>query len=573
MMQTLANFDFDNWLGYSTNKTVFIRDRWLGFIYYGLVAVILAYIVGVQILYLNEHFLLSPVEGIARMKVSHPVKGRCDPSLPDCKSGYRSLQELSYCMQYTGSMPLKHQANCHFDDALSILPNGEVDNKVFIPTAIEILTEKRLCEPSAENGYNCDNEYEELPGSECLNGKVQCRKRGGKDNQFYFVADTKNFEIQFTSSYEEGDVTGTSLDHAAFYEICDAKLRAANKTHDWKQRLQHHDRGSVDCGPDNVRHVLLPCAPGVPCLGVRDFDLVHDSGMAKIANESVHKVGEVADAVSDPIRMFASPHVQPSSSETMLNHHHHHHSPQFLAHGQGLLAVDQHSDLAAAPHRHGVEANIDFKKQYTSAYGDVFTLERLMELAGTDLDKNFNMEGWSSRESGTVLEVTMIYSNLHAWKSSFGYKDVEYYYRVKELPLPFMSRQQLAQEQPADFPKTRRYEIRHGVLIWFRVAGEFGNFSRNYLLIYLVTAFALIGAAKTLTDVIAIYVHQRKNNYFNLKYEVSPDFKHNWQCPKCRYWNSQAHEACQSYGMWLDKEEEPFCGTLKPADQADRSFG
>jgi len=195
----------------------------------------------------------------------------------------------------------------------------------------------------------------------------------------------------------------------------------------------------------------------------------------------------------------------------------------------------------------------------------VFKLDRLMELAGTDLDKNFNMEGWSTRESGTVLEVSVVYTNLHSWTSTFGYKDVDYYYRVKELPLPYVSRKQLATEQPADYPETRRYEIRHGILIWFRVVGEFGNFSRTYLLIYLVTAFALVGAASSITDLIAIYVHTRKHNYFNLKYEISGDFHDMWQCPKCRYWNSQLHDKCQSYEMWEDGSEAPRCEEPKPA--------
>lgn len=539
--------DADKWLGYTTKKTVYIQDRWLGLIYYSLVACVLLYIFGVQILVHNEQFLLSPVEGIARMIVSHPTRGLCDMTQPDCKSAYRSLQELNYCSAYDGKKPLPHQAACQFEDALTIMPNGEVDNKIFIPTSVEIITEKRSCTPAAENGFTCDNEYEEMPGSDCLNGKNQCKQRGGKTDQFYYVADTKNFQIQFTSSYEQGEVHGTSLDHPAYYEICSTRLREANETHLWNARLQHSESSESKCEGPNVKHVKLPCADGVPCRQRRDFDLLHDTGVKKTMDEA-HKVihglrpGQKKStkfmSSQGHLGVFADPS-SPEPSERHLN------------------------SISGEPIKHDQQDFHEGQSQWTSAYGDVFKLDRLMELAGTDLDKNFNMEGYSTRESGTVLEVSVVYTNLHPFLSTFGYKDVDYYYRVKELPLPYVNRRQLSQQQPPDFPQTRRYEIRHGIMIWFRVVGEFGNFSRTYLLIYLVTAFALIGASTGITDVIAIYVHKRKNNYFNLKYEISADFSDMWQCGKCDYWNSQLHAECQGYAMWENSQEATRCSAPK----------
>merc|ERR1719352_980232 len=102
-------------------------------------------------------------------------------------------------------------------------------------------------------------------------------------------------------------------------------------------------------------------------------------------------------------------------------------------------------------------------------------------------------------------------------------------------------------------------------MIWFRVVGQFGNFQVTYLLIYLVTAFALIGAASSVTYLIAIYVHKRKNNYFNLKYDISGDFSKMWQCPKCEYWNSKIHATCQQYAMWENCEEAQRCGEPQPS--------
>merc|ERR1719223_100402 len=95
----------------------------------------------------------------------------------------------------------------------------------------------------------------------------------------------------------------------------------------------------------------------------------------------------------------------------------------------------------------------------------------------------------------------------------------------------------LAQEQPADYPKTRKYEIRHGVMVWFKVSGTFGVFNVVYLLLMLVTAFALFATATTITDLFSLYVHPRKDNFFHLKYEVSTDFSDTWTCEHCGYSN------------------------------------
>jgi len=582
----LTDLDWDGWFGYTTKKTVFIRDRWLGFVYYSLVALILLYIFGVQILMYNEQFQLSSVEGIPRISVTHPTDGLCDESLPDCKSAYRSFRELAYCREYNGDKPLKHQAGCKFEDTTSISHAGDdVDNKFFIPTAVEIVTERRACRPSRENGYTCENEYVEFPGSDCMNDRHQCQTRAGEKDQFYFVADTKNFQVQFTSSYEQDDVHGTSLDHASFYELCPARSERANRTHRWADRLQHSERSGEGCGPTQVKKVKLPCAEGVACRQQRDFDFLYDTGIAVEGKESrrskdvpdpvqweaetkaaqflAHPQGR--DGLSSPLNYGVAPRLFPSHTHG--------------AHGIGLLATSAHTRLMTEPAEAADRAEDRPKEptdkgrhekayqqqQWASAYGDVFTLARLMELAGADLDNSFNFDGWSTREGGTVLEVTAVYSNLYPIWSTLGYKDVKYFYQVKELPLPYVSRKQLAVVQPADYPETRRYEVQHGIMIWFRVGGQFGNFKTTSLLIYLVTAFALIGAAGSVTDLIAVYVHPRRNNYFNLKYETSGHFNKMWECPKCEYWNLNQHAKCEQYPMWENSEEAERCGEPKPS--------
>lgn len=202
--------------------------------------------------------------------------------------------------------------------------------------------------------------------------------------------------------------------------------------------------------------------------------------------------------------------------------------------------------------------------QYTSAWGDSFKLGRLLQLAGINLDHDRNLDKWSTRQAGTVLEVRVVYNNLYPILSSFGYRDVEYNMEVRELPMPYVSNIQLADVQPDDYPASRVYEVRHGILIWFKVSGTFGFFNVVYLLLMLTTAFALAASAISITDAFSIYLHPRKNNFFHLKYEVTPDFSEMWQCEKCGYQNAPDATTCSGVERWLSRDEVAPCGAPKP---------
>merc|ERR1719388_413032 len=111
--------------------------------------------------------------------------------------------------------------------------------------------------------------------------------------------------------------------------------------------------------------------------------------------------------------------------------------------------------------------------------------------------------------------------------------------------MPYISRQVLVPQQPASYPKKRVYQIQHGVLVMFKVGGELGFFSILGMLIMLTTALALVAAATTVTDLVAIYLHPKSRNYFHLKYDVSPDFDEMWICPACGFANQPHHKTCQ----------------------------
>lgn len=525
---TIFGVDTDDLLAYVTTKKVYVRDRKVGCAYYVLIIIILGWIVGGQILWQNQHFLLKDVSGIQHVRSSHPTVNGCDPELPDCQSSYMPLEELPYCKQYEGKS--WHGAGpCKYEDIVAADPEGTVDNKIFFPTAVETITEKLV------NG-----EYVREPGSDCLQGgNYLCTKSAGKDDQFHYVADVKHFTLQLTSSYERDGLHGTSLESSGFYSVCPSQMRSPEKTRRWKERL--FDKGQ--CAEGDQKDYELPCQPGMTCTHMQKFDAFETSGV----NDGIEKLKKKGPD------MF-------KGRDTAL------------ARRKGGRAIRGGGHLGVSSGSNATDSNQP--GAYQSRLGDVFTVVRLLELAGTDIDNDYNIDGWTSRQSGTVLEVTVKYHNLYPFLSSFGYTPVRYTYEAKELPMPYVSRRSLADVQPADYPKTRVHEVRYGIMVWFRVGGSLGFFSSMYLIVMLTAALGLISVATTVTDLVAQKVHP---NFFHLKYEVSPDFSDLWVCETCGYANIEEDTHCQGVPEWMCPKTTAKCGVArclstepaeKPADGA-----
>jgi hypothetical protein len=198
-----------------------------------------------------------------------------------------------------------------------------------------------------------------------------------------------------------------------------------------------------------------------------------------------------------------------------------------------------------------------------TTYGDTFKLGKLMETARIQLDHHFNVDGVTTRMAGTIIEIEIQYSNLQPFLSSFGGSAVRYIYKIQEKKLPYVSREFLAPVQPADYPNTRTFVIQHGILVVFKVSGQFGFFSIVYLLIMLTTSMALLATAKTLTDVVSIYIHPRRKNYFHLRYDVSPDFSDMWECKVCGFYNHENDTHCQGVDRYCSRQEGPVCGAAR----------
>jgi hypothetical protein len=202
---------------------------------------------------------------------------------------------------------------------------------------------------------------------------------------------------------------------------------------------------------------------------------------------------------------------------------------------------------------------------FAGSWGDAFKLGKILRMAGADLDRDYNMDDMTTRMAGTIVEIAVEYSNMQRFLSSFGMNKVRYTYKVKEKKLPYMSREFLAAVQPPEYPQRRHYVVQHGILLVFSVEGEFGFFNIVHVLIVLTTTLTLVGAAHRMTDNVSIYLHSRKDNYFHLKYEVSPDFSTMWTCPKCGFLNGKMRMHCRGIPSWTSADDVEFCGVAKPA--------
>jgi len=526
--ETIFGMDTDDILAYSTPKVAYVRDRYVGALYYFLMFLAMCWVLGGQVLWRNEHFLLKDVKGVSRMLLSHPTRNQCDANKADCSATFASMSELAYCKEHEDGAQVQHAAPCLYADKHSLFPEGTVGSQVFIPTSLIEMEEVKDCRPGALNNFSCANEYTKDKDS-----------WGGKGYYFnetnmQYYADIESYTVQFTSTYHREDISGTSLDHPGFYTECMDTAKHHGKDMTWKQRLS----AGHSCSKE--RRMPVECMAGVAC----DKGGLKTHGMKHIEDKTMEKldVEEFPAGAPSPADAFLVQIPGVKTSRRSLRHS-----------GQMHLVAEDAKEDRPTP------------DVYASTWGDTFKIGKLMQLANIDLDRHFNMDKISSRMAGTVIEVEVIYSNLQVFWSSLGLSQVQYTYRVKERKLPYVSREYLQSEQPKDFPERRKYSVQHGILLDFKVSGEFGFFSIVYLLIMLTTSLALIATAHKVTDLTSLYLHPRKCNYFHLKYEVSGDFSDMWKCETCEYYNHLHDATCKGLDKWMSAIDTEPCGEKRPA--------
>lgn len=573
--EDIFGLDTDDAFGYTTNKVVWVRDRWLGIPYYLLVFGIVLYVFGYELIWKGEHFKLLDVRGLAHIWYSHPTEGHCDPAENGCRPDFTALDRLPYCAEYAGASALPGRASCKIKDFVELTP-GDSGDKIFVPTSVEVFTEARTCPRGSDDEHRCS--YRRLPGTDCLaHGKYMCQTRDGERDQFYYVADAERYDLRFTSSFERNGIHGTSLEYPGYVGVC-RRLRAPREPRTWAQRKRDQTAAMEDCDSADAPGVAMEkmaCKAGESCATQREFDVGRDvvegakrqlDGYADFKLPGRAGDGSNARGSRDGAR--SSRDAEEEEDATTPG------GPRpaslRLLRGHGRRAGRR----VAAGSRLGVgESPRGFwdpaEREFVATAGDVFTLGRLLELAGTSLDLDHTSDGLSLRQAGTALEVRAVYSNMYHFYSFFGYQEVNYHYEVKELVMPAMERYILSTDQPEDYPRHRRYERQHGILVWFKVDGRFGFFSIVYLFIIVAAASALMNSAKMLVDLCAVYLHPYKQNYFHLKYEVSGDFSSMWSCSRCGYKNPPDAQRCKRVPQWYTESDVPRCSEPRPAADAE----
>lgn len=491
----IFGWDTDEIFAFSTNKTVWIRDRWIGFAYCLLFLAVLFWVVFGQILWRNEHFMYKDVQGVARIWYDHPASPACKSH---CQASFRKLEDLSYCVE-NPQVEADRPAPCRYADKRTLAPMGDVSDSLFFPTSVRHITEKRVCNPQPENHFSCASEYKEV-----------------EEGQEEYYADVENFVVQVVSSYKRDSISGSSLDHQGYFVECAEGQEASARG--WASRLEHNTGSREDRCGGRVRRTRLHCKEGDTCN---------------------RETKELPPAFKD---------VMPSQQAQMKNPQDHLAS-QVKNIGRKFRGRD--SETARQQNTRDEETFDCFG----SSMSDNFKIRKLLELADIDLDKHTNADGKSVRQAGTVIEIEAEYNNMYHIASSFGYQPVEYTYRISERTMPYVSREYLDINQPPNYPETRRYVVENGLMLVFKVSGQFGFFNIVYLFLMLATSLALLATAAKATEIFAIYGHSRNRNYFHLKYEVSPDFSECWECSVCGYHNTSRAAECEGVDKWCSPKD------------------
>lgn len=521
-------FDTDEIFAYNTTKVAWVRDRYVGCLYLLLVFGTVCWVLIGEILWRNEHFQLKDVHGIPRMWLAHPTKNMCDPNLPDCESDFKPIGDLPYCSLYEGNEKMKHSAECIYADKHTMFPDGTVPQQVFIPTSSVTIAERRLCNSTAAK--RCKNEYAK---------EWDDREYYLNETELNYYADIEDYIIQLTSSYDRLDISGTSLDHNGYYMECDDDRGLGDKN--WTQRM------GKEKVCESERRVPIECLIGSACTRAKK---PKPPKKGFLDGEDITEIDDVEMSAGRARRRTQEDGASLIAGQSRAFHRR---LRSWAAEGE----PDQEDDsLQSQP----------MPDVFAGAWGDAFKLGKLLQMAGADLDRDYNMDNMTTRMAGTIIKIVVEYSNMERFLSSFGVSKVRYTYNVREKKLPYMSREFLAAVQPREYPERRHYVVQHGILLVFSVEGEFGFFNIVHVLIVLTTALTLVGAAHRMTDNLSIYLHPRKENYFHLKYEVSPDFSTMWECPKCGFMNGRKRTHCRGIPSWTSEDDVEFCGVSRNSE-------
>lgn len=452
--ETYNGYKLDSLLAYNTPRFVSIEDRRLGCLYYILVLMVALWVVGFQIVYGNEHYKLFDVTGESRMTIQQPTKKGCNPRKPDCEDAITARSDLPYCAVYKGSSEKK------LNHSSNCVYADMVELVPEGPQAGTLFVPSRIDTIKQERG---------CPG---VTGHCSKLWKSAESKNKTYVAGIEDYTLKIVSSYLRKGIHGHSFQHTGYYYECRSASGKVVKTDPCEGTLTMQE---IKCFPSDAKCAAARGAkpstwrrPGRPPLNL--------NGLVEVADQA-HRPKPRAGRHNSSV--------------------------------DSLLQVDEASTSDQSENSEGV---------FAIRGGDIFTMNKLLELAGLDLDSSMGSEGTPLRERGTAITVNIEYTNLWPGGMFLEKPQVGYVYRVVEQPIDEVKEEIYAKLQPRN-ANQRIILNRHGVHLAAKVTGSFGVFDPVYLLIMLTTSLALLGAARTCVDSVALYLPSRhQQDYYDAKF-------------------------------------------------------
>mmetsp|Transcript_54608 Transcript_54608/g.130298 ORF Transcript_54608/g.130298 Transcript_54608/m.130298 type:complete len:506 (-) Transcript_54608:70-1587(-) len=480
---SIFGVDVDEVFQYQTPKVVKIYDRTLGITKIVLSLLIFLYIVVYQLFYRGQHFEASPVEGVYRLQWQHPVKDHCNPQEVDCLADYTPLSELPYCEQYGGRNASEVAHRCSYFDAFE-LPM-QVNDGILLPTFIRTFKQQRMCQ---DGDIECSLKWQFVDA----NGDPQQGDGDGEPVAESYVADVEDFTML--------------IDHA---------FRLENGVMGYDD---FHMKGNwMQC---EGGHLAQNCT-------TRPTICAHSEGACGEANKKSEDNSESA-FLSVKERGLSQRRLQKHSA-----HHHHHHEARAAAHrrqphgAEHAVAALQQGD-APEPQTPWEALAVDDPHDVTPKVisiptGDVLSVRTLLAMAGRSLDDIWYTEDGdpqSIRLRGTIIVVHIRYHNMVPWTIFYAQDPPEYTIEVVGRPVYKFKHSYVSSETSTE----RTLTVAYGIQIIVQQSGDVRVFNAVHGLVIVTAALGLLAMANTFTNMLAMYVLPRKDEYKSAMFEETEDF-------------------------------------------------
>ena len=111
---TICGTDVSDLFAYSTTKYIKIRDARLGLLHYGLMFLIVVYILVYQLIGKLGYLKFNDAQNTVRLTLQEPTQN-CNPNDADCQDRFSSLSSLPYCCAQNSSCSFNSDGSCSCD--------------------------------------------------------------------------------------------------------------------------------------------------------------------------------------------------------------------------------------------------------------------------------------------------------------------------------------------------------------------------------------------------------------------------------------------------------------------------